>query len=380
MRICSGLRAAGRGRQQVALLLAATLGFMTLALAAKPDRLFDAESVQRLSIVISSEAMEALQREPKKPVAAMVLASGRTFTNVALHLKGLGSFQPITEKPSFSIKFDTNGSGARFLGHSRILLENSSQDPAFLCRRLCSEIFLRAGIPAARVTWATVRLNGRDLGLYTLSEAMNKQFLRRHFTSAEGKLYEGSDFDITENLEQDSGPPGRAEVQALIAACEEADPTRRWRLLNARLDVDRFITYAALEVLVCHHDGYSLDLNNYRLYCDPTTQRFVFIPHGMDLVFDRPTLSLDPEWKGLVARAVMGTTDGRRVYRQRVSELAQQVFANDRLVKRIDALSPLLARSLEPFGAADLAQFNASISSLKSRIKERARFLLDAQR
>ena len=48
----------------------------------------------------------------------------------------------------------------------------------------------------------------------------------------------------------------------------------------------------------------------------------VFIPHGMDLIFDRPDLPLDGGWSGTVARAFMETPEGRSKYLQRLAESA----------------------------------------------------------
>src|SRR5205085_148768 len=70
------------------------------------DKLFAVDKVLQLNILISSNGIESLQQVPKKPVLAAVAHEGRVYTNVALHLKGLGSFLPITDKPSFSIKFN----------------------------------------------------------------------------------------------------------------------------------------------------------------------------------------------------------------------------------------------------------------------------------
>jgi hypothetical protein len=99
----------------------------------------------------------------------------------------------------------------------------------------------------------------------------------------------------------------------------------------------------ALEVLICHHDGHSLDRNNYRIYHDPKTDRMVFIPHGMDLIFDRPDLPLEGrQWRGTVAHAFMETAQGKQLYRQRVAELARMVYGSDQLDKRITSLAAFL--------------------------------------
>lgn len=223
-----------------------------------------------------------------------------------------------------------------------------------------------------------VQMNGRDLGLFTLSEAMNRAFLKRHFSSASGDLFEGHDEDINRDMELDSGPrlENPKELQELIASCAEPSLSKRWNMLQSRLDIDRFVTYAAMEVLICHHDGYCLDLNNYRVYFDPGPGRFAFIPHGMDLVFDRPTLPMETRWKGMVARSLMETVEGHRRYRDRLQQLAVEVFGGDSLVRRIDGLAEFIRPAIRGQGVEQLAAFDSAVAGLKQRVRERALFLL----
>ena len=88
------------------------------------------------------------------------------------------------------------------------------------------------------------------------------------------------------------------------AAAKESDPVTRLKKLSALLDVDRFISFAATEVFAVHHDGYTMDRNNYRIYNDPGTNQMVFIPHGFDQLFGKPDAPILPQWKGIVAKAI----------------------------------------------------------------------------
>ena len=104
-----------------------------------------------------------------------------TYTNVALHLKGAaGSFQSVDQKPALTLNFDRFAPGQRFHGLTKLSLNNSVQDPTFVSEQLCRELFLKANCRAPRCT-ARVGLNGRDLGLYVLTEGWDKQFLKRTF-------------------------------------------------------------------------------------------------------------------------------------------------------------------------------------------------------
>src|SRR5205085_7540250 len=117
------------------------------------------------------------------------------------------SFRPLNEKPSFAVRFDKYEPTQRYDRLSKLMLNNASQDASYLAEYMSTSLFRDAGLPAARVTHAFVELNGRDLGLYVLIEAMNKDFLRQHFRSARGHLYEAYTQDIDQQLDQDSGNP-----------------------------------------------------------------------------------------------------------------------------------------------------------------------------
>jgi hypothetical protein len=114
--------------------------------------------------------------------------------------------------------------------------------------------------------------------------------------------------------------------------------------LNSVVDMDRFLSMIAMETILCHSDSYSMNRNNYRLYLDPATARFVFIPHGMDRILGAHRSGLDlavvPPVLGLVARAALSTPEGRRQYVGRAGTLFTNLFEPERLsarVREIDA-------------------------------------------
>lgn len=258
-------------------------------------------------------------------------------SNVGVHLKGEGSFRALTEKPSLAIKFDQFVEKQTYHGLKKLMFNNSVQDRAYLSELLATQLFRDAGVPAARVTHARMRLNGRDLGLYVVIEAMNKDFLKRHFGSGKGNLYEGFLQDVHGRLDQDHGDdPSKADLQALCDACAVPDPTARWEQLNNVLDVDRFASFIAMEMLATHWDGYAIHFNNYRLYHDPETDKMVFITHGLDSAFRRPNVSLAPPLKSLVVTAVLTTPGGRKLYEERVTALAREVFKVPVILARMD--------------------------------------------
>src|SRR5262249_28986542 len=157
-------------------------------------------------------------------------------------------------------------------------------------------------------------------------------FLARHFKNPNGNLYDGGFLkDITDDLEKSSGenPTDRTDLRRLADVALDQNASNRFARLSQYLDMDRFIPYLALDILMCDWDGYAINRNNYRIYHDPDSDRIVFMPHGLDQMFGVMRVGTDmpifPRMNGLVARAVMQTPEGRQRYRQAIVQLMTNV-------------------------------------------------------
>src|SRR5438105_10693973 len=69
-------------------------------------RLFAGQDIPRFEIQIDPNQIEQLRRANRTYVRATVTVGANTLQNVGVRLKGHGSFQPLDEKPSLSLKFD----------------------------------------------------------------------------------------------------------------------------------------------------------------------------------------------------------------------------------------------------------------------------------
>ena len=349
----------------------------------------------RIHIEIAPEDVEKLrgyhwrrrggQQQARPEVLATVREGGRVHTNVALHLKGAaGSFRPFDDKPALTLNFSKHVSGGRFHGYSKISLNNSVQDPSYLSEVVSRELFESAGVPVPRADHSTVVINGRDLGLYVLTEGWEKPFLRRYFRNVSGNLYDGGFLqDITGDLDTNSGDhrSDRSDLNRLVEAASESDAAQRWERLRRVLDLERFVSFMAMEVMTCHWDGYALNRNNYRVFHDVETGRMVFMPHGLDQMFgvtrSFPSSPILPAMQGLVADAVITTPEGREWYLQRIAALRAQVFLEDKLTNRVHELARRIRPTLAAY-APDLAeQHDSEVGYLCERIVERARSITE---
>lgn len=350
----------------------AMMGAVALAKSDPGAELFDSPKLRTFKISISPDQYEALKKDNRKYVRATVAEGSVTYSNVAVRLKGMGSFRPLHEKPSLAVKFDEFVPGQKFCGLGKIMLNNSAQDGSYLAELVSLGLFRDAGLPASRVTHGFVELNGKDLGLYVIIEAVNKDFLRRHFRNSNGTMYEAYLQDIDQNLDQDNGVDiKQVDRKALVEACLIADPAQRWTRLHRLMDVDRFITHTVMEMFTSHTDGYAIARNNYRLYHDPTTGRIVFITLGIDWGFGNTGLSIRPPMNSLVVKAVLQTPQGRKTYRERLGQFYTNVFKIDVLTNRVSqAVARLKAAARNPNEAKE---FEGHGAGMRNRIVQRHR-------
>jgi len=335
--------------------------------------LFANGAARQLRIEIAPRGLASLRQNPREFVRATVKEEGATYEDVAVHLKGsVGSFREVDDKPALTLDFNRFDARQRFHGLRRIHLNNSVEDPSYCNELLGSELFRAAGIPAPRVAHAVVTLNGRRLGLYVLKEGFTEDFLGCYFRQVGGGLYEpGEGHDVNQRLKRNSvqAPKGdRAALQALAEAALEPGLASRWGHLEQSLEVDQFVTFMAMEVMLGHRDGYCLARNNYRVYHDLDTGKFAFFPHGMDQLFGNPDAPWRPHMAGLVAKAVMETAEGQRRYRAGFESLFTNVFQVENLTERVNQVIVRLHPALTD---GEFAAIREEAGHVKDRIVRR---------
>jgi hypothetical protein len=345
------------------------------------EAFFEAGVIPKLRIEVAEDQMASLRQNPRAYARAAVREGEALYTDVGIHLKGYyGSFRGVDDKPALTLNFNKNVHEQRFHGLTQIHLNNSVQDPTFMCENLCGSIYRDAGVPAPRVTNARVWLNGRDLGFYVLLEAFDRTFLKRFFANCNGTLYEPpGQADVDQALRQASHDDrrGGGDLKELAAAASVPDAAARRERLGRILDVDRFITGMVLESMTGNWDGYSGNRNNFRIYHDPSTDRLVFLPHGMDYSFNNASLQLILN-NSLVSRAVTGTPQDVQRCLDRALELRDTVFQPDALTNRVARIAARIAPAMQEWNADQARAFRDQEAGLRRRIVERVAFI-DAQ-
>jgi len=370
--------------------LTASLFAGSLASAAAPgqrdasDDFFDQGMIPQIKITVAEKELQKWRGDIRKYVSCTIEENGKvTYDRVSVKAKGAaGSFRDINDRPALTLNFARENKGQRFHALHKIHLNNSVQDDTYISEWLCAQICREAGVPAARASHARVWLNGRDLGMYGLKEGFDDYFLSRHFANPKGNLYDGGFcIDIDSDLEKDEGPPphDKADLKGLVAACREGDQTKRWQLMDQKLDVDAYLNFVALELMCCHWDGYVQNRNNYRVYFHPANGKAYFFPHGMDQMFGDANFSVFHQPGQIVSSQVIANPEWRAKYRERVKSLLP-LYAPEKLNAKIDALHARLRPVFAAMNEGRAKQFDDQAKGWKDRVSQRAKIVKEQMR
>jgi spore coat protein H len=361
-------------------MLAGALPAQPAPAAAGPDparAFFASPQVLAIRVTLDEPARQRLRERPREYVPATVRLGEQECTGAAVKLKGAaGSFRELDDRPCLTVHLGKHGGTGRLHGLQRFHLNNSVQDDTLACEWLGHDVFTAAGLPAPRVAHARVSIDDRDVGVYVLREAFDRQFLLRAFGTSAGNLYDGGFCrDVDELLEKDAGDgvDDHADLLRLATACRGVDANRAQALLEV-VDVPQLVDFLALEALLGHWDGYGQTRNNYRLWL-PAAGKAVFLPHGMDQLLGEADASVLAHPVAIVASAVLQQPAFRKRYRERLKALLP-LLAPPRVLPRLERLQAVLQRELRVGDAGSAAAHTQAMRSLAQRVRERHAELL----
>ena len=124
-------------------------------------------------------------------------ATGVLFNSATFSLMNSGNRTLYAPKRSWKIDVEPGDDDDRIVGLARLNLKSMYNDPSQMREALAWDLFARAGIPAARHTYARLAVNGGYRGLYSMIEQVDRRFLRTHFgANNHGNLYKAYCGDV----------------------------------------------------------------------------------------------------------------------------------------------------------------------------------------
>lgn len=327
-----------------------------------PERLFSLDRIHAVDLEIASDDLRSLRTDPYTHVPADLSFDDAAFPSIGVRIKGrLGSYRELTGKPAFKLDLDRFQGEARLEGLKAVSLNNMVQDYAQVHERAAYGVFRAMGIPAPRVGYAWVRINGDDYGLYSLVEEYDDEFLEANFQDPSGNLYDG-DYYLPDNgnyvlldfvassqdlIQLDEGTDvGLADVHALTDAIAASAGTSSFQsTVGALADLDQHARFLAVTAWIGHYDSYSYYSNNYRVYFDPADGgRALMMPWDPDWAFYSGTAITSP--LGVLSAACFADAECH-ADAQAVRDEIDDVLAREGVWEDIEATMTLIRPAIE---------------------------------
>lgn len=308
-----------------------------------------------------------------------ITIDGVTFPKVGVRKKGfLGSLS--LTRPSLKVKLDRYEDGVGIDGLRKLTLNNNQQDASLASQYLTYALFRAGGVPAPRVAYARMTVNGKYLGIYCNIESVRAPFLKHHFGSSKGVLFEGAVVDFFEGWSLAFEPKrgdevrGIARIRELIDVLENCDDAKLETEVAKVVDIDAFYKFWALEGLLGFWDGYSGNKNNFFLYLHPVTNLFHFMPWGADMAFTkyhperrRDGSPISVHLAGRLPHRLYQLESGRKRYEQEIRRLLAGPWNEKTLVAECDRLEAML----EPHVGRQQRRMPDWIDDLRDFIEDR---------
>ena len=319
----------------------------------------------------------------KERIQATLFIDGIQYDSVGVRYKGYSSASVDRVKNPFNIKLNYLIEGQDHQGIDKIKLSNVIQDPSFLREVLSYEI-ARKYMPASESNFANVYVNDTLLGLYSNVEAVNSEFLEKHFNTAKNVLVKGNPetinlFGENSNLSQTPGMDSLAYT-SLYSMQSDYGWTTLYNFIDTLnnheaeidkvLNVDQALWLHALNYTLINFDSYVGYAQNYYLYQDQAGR---FNPIIWDLnmslgsfrltdasvYFDGFSIeqakTLDPlshynefsVFPRPLLRKLFNTSRYRKMYLAHIRTIVQENISNQAYLDRAETLHQLIDESVQ---------------------------------
>ena len=235
-------------------------------------------------------------------VPAQVVVDGKRFQDVGVHFRGNSSYFMVStgQKRSLNLSLDFVVDSQQLGGYRSFNLLNAANDPTFVRTVLYSQIANRY-LPAPKVNFVRVVINGENWGTYVSAQQFNKDFLRDVYATTSGARWHvpGSPgaragmeylgdsiapYKAKYEIKTKDAPARWHELIAMFRVLNETPADKLEAALAPLLDIDETLRFLAVDNALVNSDGYWTRASDYNIYQD-TAGRFHVIPHDMNEAF-----------------------------------------------------------------------------------------------
>jgi spore coat protein H len=266
------------------------------------DPIFSQDVLHEFHIVMDPMDWKSLRENFRgnQYYAANISVDGEVLQQVGVRSRGKGSRSG--EKPGLLIDTNNYVSNQEFHGLKKLVLDNVIQDASFLHEPLAYQVFEAMGIASPAISYTRVTVNDEYWGVYWLVENIDKNFLAARLGDKEGNLFKYEYVEDYRFTEKGSDPrsylgifqpethednPDPSGLMEFIRAANTAPEAGFAAAMAPYIDVDKFLTYIAVENAIAGQDGFVglQGINNLYLYQFAGQSKFVLIPWDQDTTF-----------------------------------------------------------------------------------------------
>eukprot|EP01080_Neovahlkampfia_damariscottae_P008195 gene8195-23_t len=287
---------------------------------------------------------------------------------------------------NFKMKFANND----FFGIKKVSLKTSGENGFGTRYVIPFDMHRSFKIPSQRSTFAMLYINDVKFSLYWIGEEVDQDFISARYNEDYGSLYQGrmvsasltykgDDPQIYKDFtaermgfrapvyDQKSG--NSTNYLDLLDLIKKINSSRNFESeITKVLDVERFLTYLAIEACTCTTDSYSFGYHNYYIYKNPETGKFEFIPYDTTWSFQRKKMrnskfkdwadttalnwsfhsfSNDKEKFVVLTGRILKSPLFMKIYREKLILVIKRIFnANSKLIERISQLQSFLFQEI----------------------------------
>jgi hypothetical protein len=306
-------------------------------------------------------------------------------------------------------------------GMTTINLIYEYMDRFALAEPLAYEVYRKAGNAAPRTGFVRTWIDGQPIGFQLLIEQPNRAFLRNNKLRTDGNLYKCVWFGngvVGTHEKKTNTHEGHDDLVKLVDQLNRTKGDEQWAVIKKNFDVEQFINYFAVNMVLSHWDGY---FNNYFTYHDvrgsgkwtiyPWDQDKTWGFHdgirGYEVFFDMPvTFGMEgdapPGWPkgqqapggfgfgsiwwrpgGYLSKPLLANPHFRKLFLARTKEILEKVYTEEvffpllkEMGERIEEEVKVRAQLQRADPKQAVEHLHRNLDSLRTHLTKRRQFLL----
>ena len=209
-------------------------------------------------------------------------------------------------KRPFKFDFDQYVKDGKLFGQTTLNFSNNFADSSQMREAVSYDIFRQLNVPYARTAFVKLFLtipgkyDRQYIGLYTMVEQVDRNFLQRHFGNDNGLLVkpEGSNglpylddnwdsykdrYDPKSGHKGVEGEKAKKQMIAFVKFFNQVEGAEFKKGIENYLDVDEFLRFLAGNAALSNLDSFLSMGHNFYIYLNPANNKINFIPWDLNM-------------------------------------------------------------------------------------------------